>query len=559
MSAPWPTAPSPPSERSAAQAPIGPRIWTGTHFLPRFVGESFVPGEGPCYFYDDGTHCKTVIDGEPVNPHWGVTKAGKPRKRLAVACLTCREKKIKCDPDFPRCVQCEKFSRECRFKNAPRVPRLEGEQPQQYHHHHHHHYRHRAPEQSRPSSSSAAAAAAAAATATVTATATALLGPVDVSRPTTDVSPSALSFVLSAEPSDRSSFASARGTSPPVSQVRPRRLSLGDVVEPRAGEGTPEHRIKRRRHESRDEEPSGPQPTPGFVPAARPSLPLPRDPTPSSPATSQLALLLLPDRDSLRSSPTPYSSPPPSPSPPAPGTSGPETASVWSDRPGSGALDAPSRFPWQRDPYDVDPDLVVHLVDLYFDRVNCVGYRVFPRGPFIRWVHTGRGKSVDDLMLLHTMLMVASNFSTRPDRRLFAREFGRVARYAIDRRRDHWSLQLVQCRLLLALQNVVANQSTEAWDVCGGAIRAAIGLGLHLESSMAPDRDESAPLYGFGRRTFVECKRATFWALYMMDVRLRSFPCFLPGFETSLLSHLLPVLLLLLLPSPLSLFPTDIG
>lgn len=97
---------------------LGPKIWTGTHFLPRFVRAAEVPGEGMCYFYDDGSHCKTVIDGEAVNAHWGVTKAGKPRKRLAIACLTCREKKIKCDPDYPRCVQCEKFGRVCKFKNA---------------------------------------------------------------------------------------------------------------------------------------------------------------------------------------------------------------------------------------------------------------------------------------------------------------------------------------------------------------------------------------------------------------------------------------------------------
>ncbi|RYO86403.1 hypothetical protein DL766_006979 [Monosporascus sp. MC13-8B] len=114
----------PPGPISMEVAPVkdglGPKIWTGTHFLPRFVRQAEVPGEGLCYFYDDGTHCKAVIDGEPVNAHWGVTKAGKPRKRLAIACLTCREKKIKCDPDFPRCVQCEKFGRVCKFKNAPR-------------------------------------------------------------------------------------------------------------------------------------------------------------------------------------------------------------------------------------------------------------------------------------------------------------------------------------------------------------------------------------------------------------------------------------------------------
>ncbi|KID60974.1 serine/threonine-protein kinase Sgk2, partial [Metarhizium brunneum ARSEF 3297] len=83
------------SEGAPTKDGLGPRIWTGTHFLPRFVRAADVPGEGMCYFYDDGSHCKTVIDGEVVNSHWGVTKAGKPRKRLAIACIPCREKKIK--------------------------------------------------------------------------------------------------------------------------------------------------------------------------------------------------------------------------------------------------------------------------------------------------------------------------------------------------------------------------------------------------------------------------------------------------------------------------------
>jgi len=106
------------SESVNAKDGLGPKIWTGAQFLPRFIRQAEVPGEGLCYFYDDGTHCKTHIDGEPVNAHWGVTKAGKPRKRLAIACITCREKKIKCDPDYPRCTQCEKFGRVCKFKNA---------------------------------------------------------------------------------------------------------------------------------------------------------------------------------------------------------------------------------------------------------------------------------------------------------------------------------------------------------------------------------------------------------------------------------------------------------
>ena len=84
----------------------------------RVIGEQDIPGEGLCWVYEDGTICKKVIDGEEVNAQWGITKAGKPRKRLAIACTTCREKKIKCDPGDPKCVQCDKFGRECRFTTA---------------------------------------------------------------------------------------------------------------------------------------------------------------------------------------------------------------------------------------------------------------------------------------------------------------------------------------------------------------------------------------------------------------------------------------------------------
>ena len=84
---------------------------------PRVVSED-VTAEGPVWVYEDGTTCPKVIDGEQVNAEWGVTKAGKPRKRLAIACTSCREKKIKCDPAEPKCVQCEKNGRFCKFATA---------------------------------------------------------------------------------------------------------------------------------------------------------------------------------------------------------------------------------------------------------------------------------------------------------------------------------------------------------------------------------------------------------------------------------------------------------
>lgn len=85
---------------------------------PHVVDERYIEGEGWCYIYADGSHCPKTIDGVPVNANWGVTKAGKPRKRLAQACLACREKKIKCHPNLPKCDQCQKSGRDCRFESA---------------------------------------------------------------------------------------------------------------------------------------------------------------------------------------------------------------------------------------------------------------------------------------------------------------------------------------------------------------------------------------------------------------------------------------------------------
>jgi len=115
----WPMAQSSGSRPAAHQAGSHSRATAST--VPpvlKVVGEETIPGEGPCHLYADGSHVKKFIDGEMVNPQWGITKAGKPRKRLAQACMTCREKKIKCDPGDQKCIQCDKSGRDCHFHTA---------------------------------------------------------------------------------------------------------------------------------------------------------------------------------------------------------------------------------------------------------------------------------------------------------------------------------------------------------------------------------------------------------------------------------------------------------
>lgn len=47
-----------------------------------------------------------------------VTKAGAPRKRSGIACTACKEKEIVCDPAEPKCVQCAKHGRDCRWTTS---------------------------------------------------------------------------------------------------------------------------------------------------------------------------------------------------------------------------------------------------------------------------------------------------------------------------------------------------------------------------------------------------------------------------------------------------------
>lgn len=110
-----PALPRPPGAGSPADSQ--PQV-AAAPARPHVIEEKYIDGEGLCYIYVDGSYCPKSIDGVPVNAKWGVTKAGRPRKRLAQACLTCREKKIRCHPNLPKCEQCQKSGRVCRFENA---------------------------------------------------------------------------------------------------------------------------------------------------------------------------------------------------------------------------------------------------------------------------------------------------------------------------------------------------------------------------------------------------------------------------------------------------------
>ena len=100
--------------QTSPQAPLPQGPLAGAENQKKYLGVKEFPGEGTYHVYEGGHRIPTQVDGESVNPAWGLTKANKPRKRLALACLDCREKKIKCEPGVGSCLQCEKAKRPCR-------------------------------------------------------------------------------------------------------------------------------------------------------------------------------------------------------------------------------------------------------------------------------------------------------------------------------------------------------------------------------------------------------------------------------------------------------------
>lgn len=80
---------------------------------------------------EDGTDLggKPKEDKANIAPAWSElkTKAGKERKRLPLACVQCRKKKIRCSGQKPHCKHCQRSNQPCVYKTTPRkaAPRTE--------------------------------------------------------------------------------------------------------------------------------------------------------------------------------------------------------------------------------------------------------------------------------------------------------------------------------------------------------------------------------------------------------------------------------------------------
>ncbi|EAW24332.1 Zn(II)2Cys6 transcription factor [Aspergillus fischeri NRRL 181] len=352
---------------------------------PHVVDERYIEGEGWCYIYADGSHCPKTIDGVPVNANWGVTKAGKPRKRLAQACLTCREKKIKCQPNLPKCDQCQKSGRECRFESAPRGHRAAAKANT-----HGNRY------DTRDSSSSSF-----------------------VGHHPSSSANSIYSAVRASESSASLPGTNSQSPMSDASMLTP--PAINSAHEPILDSDS--HYRSRRQSLGR--------PSTGAEDLNRRSVE-----GISARATPDYTEILMEMRD----------------------------------------LDPhdPLAHEWNTDPFENDAELTTHYVENYFTYVNDSLYYIFPRRRFLLWLRSCHTKSLEDKMLLYSMMTLGAIFSDRPDRLAAMKRASRTARYAVEHSRHSLSLQLAQSRIIMSLWYYAIGALEKSWDAVGAAVRTVM-------------------------------------------------------------------------------------
>lgn len=170
---------------------------------------------------------------------------------------------------------------------------------------------------------------------------------------------------------------------------------------------------------------------------------------------------------------------------------------------------------WQINPFTSQPALVAELIGLFFKNVPETVYSIFPEGAFKAWLLSNCEKSLDDLMLIRSILALSAAFSLKSEQKDYGTQCAAISRYACDNR--PFSIQLVQSRLMLSLYYFSTAVAEEAWDYCGAAMRAASGLKLNLEIEKSEDASRTSFPYNLTRAGYAECRRRTFWSCYLMD------------------------------------------
>ena len=176
-----------------------------------------------------------------------------------------------------------------------------------------------------------------------------------------------------------------------------------------------------------------------------------------------------------------------------------------------------ANFSWKADPYELDRDLTSYLLGKYFAHIECATDSTIPRKPFIYWVVNSASKSSADIMLLYAMLAMGALFTRRHDLENHYKIFTDVVQEAVLENGDSFSLQLIHTRLILALIAFSQGQYNRAFEHSGSAMIIACCLNYNTEEGVCAITTPDELAFGFDRAVMIECRRRTFWTIYIME------------------------------------------
>lgn len=186
--------------------------------------------------------------------------------------------------------------------------------------------------------------------------------------------------------------------------------------------------------------------------------------------------------------------------------------------PGSiSSISAVPTFGWQMDPYEVDRDLTLYYLGKYFSHADSAAYHTLPEPAFTAWVKKSTTKSAADRMLLYGILALGAVFGRRSGCAAHRVLFFEIVQDAVSKSVNTYTLQLAQTQLILTLLAFSKGQNNRASDLCGSAKRTVFGLMFNTEEGAHLLRPGEGLDFGFDLATLAECRRRTFWSVYIVD------------------------------------------
>lgn len=173
----------------------------------------------------------------------------------------------------------------------------------------------------------------------------------------------------------------------------------------------------------------------------------------------------------------------------------------------------------EEDPFSMEPQMTVHLVERYFAAVNDATYCIFPRHHFMRWLAAYPQKCQNERMVLYAIIALGSVFADDGYSGYGKHCFG-IASDAALAKGSRLSMTLVQTRLLLGLYHFAKGANSAAWDYVGSGINAATYLRFHTEAGCKDDNEavqKPRNEFALSKEQLVECKRRTLWSGLVMD------------------------------------------